>query len=282
MRRVRVAMLGVLLIALLGFPATAGAATGDLVFYSGLSGDAEVPSVDTDGTGSVYVIVNAARTKLTYVATFRGLSGPVVAAHIHFGASDVAGPVIIPLRAGRSPMIGTLYASNLTPAGGIDTFAEAITAMLAGDTYVNLHTAANPPGEVRGQLKRRSGDRVFTGTLSGAAEVPAVSGEGTGSALVIVNNTGTKVTYVVTFRGLSGPVVAAHIHLGDPSVSGPVVLPLRAGRSPMVGTLYAANVTPAGDVANLADLIAAMRGFRTYVNLHTAANPAGEVRANLR
>ena len=122
--------------------------------YGGaLAGANEVPPVDSDGTGSTFVIVNGTGNKLTYVVTYRGLSGPVVASHIHIGAVDVSGPVIIPLKTGPTPMVGTLYAANLTPAGGIDNFAEAIAAIRAGNTYVNLHTAANPPGEVRAQLR---------------------------------------------------------------------------------------------------------------------------------
>jgi hypothetical protein len=281
-KRVPAAVLAALLLAALALPTTAVAASGDVVLYGVLSGAAEVPAVQTDGAGSVYVIVNSARTKLTYVVTYRGLSGAVAAAHIHLGAAGVAGPIIIPLKPGRSPMIGTLYAANLSPAGDVHTFADAIASMRAGRTYVNLHTAAHPGGEVRAQLRLRAGDRVYGGALSGAAEAPAVTTDGTGSAFVIVNSAGNKLSYVVTYRGLSGPVAASHIHLGAAGVAGPIIIPLMPGPSPMIGTLYAANLTPAGGVTNFAQALAAIRGGMTYVNLHTAAHPGGEVRAQLR
>ena len=282
MRRVQAVLLGVLLIAALGFPATAAAASGDMVFYGALSGGAEVPPVTTEATGSAYVIVNRARTKLTYVVTYRGLSGPLVAAHIHVAPAGEAGPIVMPLRAGRSPMIATLYEANVTPAGGVETFDDLVDAMIAGRTYVNLHTAANPPGELRAQLRFRPSDRVYGGPLSGAAEVPPVTTEATGGAYVIVNGAGNKLTYVVTYRGLSGPVVAAHIHVAPAGAAGPIILPLRAGPTPMVGTLYASNLTPAGGIDNLAEALDAIGDGGTHVNLHTAANPPGEVRAQLR
>jgi hypothetical protein len=281
-RRVRVALLGALLVAALAIPATTSAAAGDMVFYGAFSGEAEVPAVETEATGSIYVIVNAARTKLTYVATFRGLSGPVVASHLHVGATGEAGPVVLPLNSGRSPMIATKYAANVTPAGGVEDFGDLVDAMRSGRIYANLHTAANPPGEIRAQLRFMSGDRVYSGALSGAAENPPVATDGTGSAYAILNAAETRLTYFVTYRGLSGPVVAAHIHLAPVGSNGPIIIPLKAGPSAMVGSLYAADVTPAGGVDNLSEAFDAIRAGDTYVNLHTSANPGGEVRAQLR
>jgi hypothetical protein len=49
-------------------------------------------------------------------------------------------------------MVGTLTAANFTPSGAITTFAQAVAAIQAGNTYFNIHTAANPGGEVRGQI----------------------------------------------------------------------------------------------------------------------------------
>ena len=89
---------------------------------------------------------------ITYTVTYAGLTGDVVAAHIHVGDLKTAGPIILPLKVGPSPMTGTLTAADLKAAGGVNTFADAVAAIRAGNTYVNLHTAAHPGGEVRGQL----------------------------------------------------------------------------------------------------------------------------------
>jgi hypothetical protein len=81
---------------------------------------------------------------LKWKLTYSGLSGPAGAAHIHLGKRGVAGNVLVPLCAGncKSGMTGTAKISS------------AIVADLeAGKTYVNVHTAKNPAGEIRGQVK---------------------------------------------------------------------------------------------------------------------------------
>ena len=79
------------------------------------------------------------RWKLTY----SHLSGAGIAAHIHSGAKRKAGPVLVPL-------CGPCAA---TSAGTVkNVSAAAIKALKNGDTYVNVHTAKNPDGEIRGQI----------------------------------------------------------------------------------------------------------------------------------
>jgi hypothetical protein len=82
-------------------------------------------------------------TTLTYTLTFTHLTGPATAAHIH-------GP------AGRHVAAGVLVAlcgPCTSPAGGTATLTQAqIDQMNAGKTYVNVHTAKNPNGEIRGQI----------------------------------------------------------------------------------------------------------------------------------
>jgi hypothetical protein len=81
---------------------------------------------------------------LKWTLTFNNLSGAAVAAHIHSGKRNVAGPVIVALcGAGcKSPISGATLVS-----------AAVIKELQSGDTYVNVHTAKNPGGEVRGQVK---------------------------------------------------------------------------------------------------------------------------------
>ncbi len=99
-----------------------------------------------------------------------------------------------------------------------------------------------------------------------AVKAPAAKGSFTGTL------TGTKLTWSLSFRKLTGPATAAHIHLGRPGKAGPVVVPLCGPcTSGMKGsaTLTAAQVK-------------AVLGGGTYVNVHTAKNPAGEIRGGLR
>ena len=81
-------------------------------------------------------------TTLTWKLTFSHLSGAATAAHIHSGAKRKAGPVIVPL-------CGPCTA---TSAGKAKVSAAVVKALQGKDTYVNVHTAKNPGGEIRGQI----------------------------------------------------------------------------------------------------------------------------------
>jgi hypothetical protein len=78
--------------------------------------------------------------------TFRGLTGKATAAHVHLAAKGRPGPVALPVCGPcRSGVRGSARASNKT-----------VRALLAGRAYVNVHTARNPAGEIRGQIRRGS------------------------------------------------------------------------------------------------------------------------------
>ena len=86
---------------------------------------------------------NAKGGVLTWKLTFSNLTGPATAAHIHKGKAGVAGPVIVPLCGPcKSGQTGTVKIS------------KAVIAALEGhNTYVNVHTAKNQGGEIRGAVK---------------------------------------------------------------------------------------------------------------------------------
>ncbi|MBI2762315.1 MAG: CHRD domain-containing protein [Chloroflexi bacterium] len=277
--RSRLIVLGVIGLVALTAPAALAANPPTAAFGGAVSGPQEVPAVVTTATGEATVVISADNTTIWYVVNYGGLSGALAAAHIHVGAAGANGGVILPLAASASPMVGTLTASSFAASGAITTFAEAVAAIKAGGTYVNLHTAANPGGEIRGQVTAK-GNAHF-GTLSGAQEVPAVTTAGTGTAWVVVSSDGSTLTYYVAYSGLSGAPAAAHIHLGAAGANGGVMLPLVTGPTPMTGTLTAANLTPIGSVTDMAGAVAAIAAGNAYVNVHTAANPGGEVRAQL-
>ena len=101
------------------------------------------------GTFSAGLTRTGTRGTLAWRLTFRGLTGPAAAAHIHVAKPGVAGPVAVALCGPcRSGARGTARLK-----------ARTMTALLAGHTYVNVHTARNPAGEIRGQV-RKSGKPV--------------------------------------------------------------------------------------------------------------------------
>lgn len=279
MRNTRVAAV-VAGLALLALPSAVSAVDPTQPAYGGpLTGAQENPAVATAATGQGTAVISADGSAITYIVTYSGLSGTVNAAHIHPGAAGSNGGVILPLTVGPSPMTGTLTAADFAASGSVTTFAQAVAAIRAGTTYFNLHTSANPGGEIRGQIMP-AGDAYFA-DLTGAQENPAVNGAGTGNGIAVISADASTITYRVAFSGLTGTVNAAHIHTGAVGTNGGVILPLTVGPSPMVGTLTSTNFAASGPVTTFAEAIAAIRGGTTYFNLHTSANPGGEVRGQI-
>lgn len=145
-----------------GMP-TARAQTGTAV-TARLSGAAEVPPVSTQAEGDFEGRFDPATRTLRYKITYKGLSGPATGAHIHGPAmpGQNAG-VVVPFQSAASPISGE---AMLTEAQAAD--------LTAGKLYVNVHTAANPNGEVRGQLQSTgAGASAAASATGGTVEPPA-------------------------------------------------------------------------------------------------------------
>lgn len=131
------------LILLIAFLMVGGAQAATKVFKAAMDGASEVPPTASTGTGAATVTLDTATRKLTWDVTYSGLTGPAMAAHIH-GPADPgknAGVVV--------PLTGSLK----SPIKGAKVLTSAQVADLeAGKYYVNIHTAVNKGGEIRGQL----------------------------------------------------------------------------------------------------------------------------------
>ena len=110
-----------------------------------LDGKSETPPNTSAGTGKADIDYDAATKKLSWTLTYSGLSGPATAAHFHGPAEPGknAGVAVAIPNAGTSPVTGS---ATLTDAQAAD--------LEAGKYYVNIHTAANPGGEIRGQVTK--------------------------------------------------------------------------------------------------------------------------------
>src|SRR6478736_5104477 len=108
-----------------------------------LDGKAEVPANTSTGKGTADIDYDAATKKMSWKLTYSGLSGPATAAHFHG-----------PAEAGKNAGVAIPNATS-SPAEGSATLTDAQAAdLMAGKYYVNVHTAANPGGEIRGQVTK--------------------------------------------------------------------------------------------------------------------------------
>jgi hypothetical protein len=117
-----------------------------VTFKADLKGSTEVPPNQATGSGTVTVDYDPATKQLTWSGSYSGLTGPATAAHIH-------GPAEVGKNAGVVMWISEKGSPFPSPFKGSATLTDAQAADLqAGLYYVNIHTAANPGGELRGQL----------------------------------------------------------------------------------------------------------------------------------
>ena len=206
-----------------------------------LSGANEVPAVTTTAKGTAIGNYNKTSKLLALTVAYEGLTPTIW--HIHNGSSGIAGPVIF--------NFGAIVPSPLAYATPLALAADQETNLLAGNNYVNIHSAKNPTGEIRGQL-----------ALTPSAAQGSVSGK--------FNNSTKILTVQVSYLGLTPTIW--HIHKGAAGVAGPVVFDL--GKTFVSPFSYS---TAALDAAQEADLKSGLY----YVNIHSAAAPGGEIRGQL-
>jgi CHRD domain len=114
-------------------------------FTVDLTGAAQVPAVQTGGSGKADLTFDAATRVVTWTITYSGLSGPATMAHFHGPAAAAANAAVViwlTQKGGAvdSPIKGE---ATLTP--------EQATQFAAGQWYINVHTKDHPGGEIRGQ-----------------------------------------------------------------------------------------------------------------------------------
>ena len=136
----RSGLLSVVLAACVMFASPALAET--ISFKAELKASEAVPPNDSKATGTVTATYDTASKKLTWKGNYSGLTGPATMAHFHGPAEPGKNAgVAVPSTPSTSPFENS---ANLTDAQAAD--------LMAGRWYVNVHTAAHPGGEIRGQL----------------------------------------------------------------------------------------------------------------------------------
>ncbi len=282
-----------------------------LSFRPALSPANEVsPVTDVDAQATALITLNVNRDDAGKIVSgaatfdvdyqFPG-SVTIVGMHIHHAAAGVNGPVVIssgianPITNSRGR--GTIF--RIAEIPGTDaTGLAALEGLMTNPSeyYVNIHTSTHPAGVMRGQLQKDV--LTFLSHLRGNEEVPPVSTSGSADVLTTVrvsrndagNITGGKVDFAASYRfDAAVTLVGFHIHNGNIGVSGPVVISsgLGGGDNSVTSQSGSGSFTREVSIDSsnttalsaLNGLFVAPRSY--YVNIHTAVNPAGTVRAQL-
>ena len=235
----------------------------DFHFKASLSGAEVVPAVNTPAIGIASFDLHKDYMYLGIKVQVTGLSGPVTTAQLHYGAPQVNGPEVA--------WLDSFIDGNTIICEIPDSIF--IYDLLAGNIYININTAANPIGEVRGQIYLQS-DFAFDVWLDGAQEVPPTLSGSSGSGSITFSPGLDTVYYDVVYDTLLGAPTVAHFHDGAPGVSGP----------PLVDVTSSINGNHLQGMATSlpSDFVAKCLRGDIYLNIHSAAFPTGEIRGQVR
>lgn len=239
------------------------AENGQMMYAAILSGSDVVPPVLTDGQGLVTFLLSEDRQDVFIHGAFTNLSSPITACHLHLGTADTSGPVIIDL----TPMVTGNRISGAVPVPAFILFQLAIS----GDVYVDVETEFYPDGEIRGELVWMA-EIILPVIADAANEIPPVNLNASGLGALRISQNFSVLEYQLQPIGLSGPAIAAHIHSGDETMNGPVIATLNTG------DFITGVITDPDKILEI--LLEAFTGG-AYINVHTAANPTGEIRGQL-
>lgn len=237
---------------------------GFVVTIDALAAGQEVPATASTGSGAVAATVNTTSGTAEFHINALGVDD-AIAAHIHQAYAGVNGPIAIGLNQNATgPGHWSASAVTLT--------ADQLTALRGGALYANVHTPALPAGAIRGQLVPDHVSLVFT-TLDGQQEAPPVTTSATGLAATTVDRSASTLTIHVNTNGVDD-AVQAHVHRGARGVAGPVEIGLTQDAA------VVSHWSAVGAPLTAGQLEAFLAG-ELYANVHTPANPNGEIRGQI-
>ncbi|HEX9656533.1 MAG TPA: CHRD domain-containing protein [Bacteroidota bacterium] len=258
-------------------------AHGQIHFTATLDGTQEVPPVVTTASGTGSFTLSDDFTQLKWVVSYQGLSGTLTAGgHFHVGQIGVNGPVVKNIASGGDPASNTISGTWTSSDATQPLTPALVESLLTGRMYVNFHTAANPGGEIRGQVNLAT-SLHFTANLTGAQENPPITTTAGGTGSFVLNPQRTEVQWVVTYRDLSGTLTAGgHFHVADSGRNGPIVKNIASGGDPASNTI--SGVWASTDVSQplTPALVDSLIVGKLYVNFHTATNPGGQIRGQVK
>lgn len=221
------------------------------------------PRTNSTATGTGQLTFNLVTGTVTGGVTLSGITATL--AHIHSAIAGTNGPILVDfVQSGTDPNRWD------AEAGGVLT-ADQVNALLAGQLYVNVHSAAFPGGEIRGQIKPQ-GVSVAMAELSGDSVVPPVTNTATGFAAMTVTPNNATVHVQTTEVD---DATEAHVHnaLAGENAAAPLFTLMKDPTAPSHWLLEQQSITQADRDALTND--------RLYVDVHTPGSPSGALRGQL-
>ncbi|MCH7496108.1 MAG: CHRD domain-containing protein, partial [Candidatus Marinimicrobia bacterium] len=236
-------------------------------FLAFINGGNHSPPITSIGSGLAFITLNSDQTQLEYDITISQITPTV--AHFHNAGAGISAGVVKTLDFVDGHARGIWSATD----GSQPLTSLLVEELLSGRLYVNVHTTANPGGEIRGQVRTFSG---FNAQLSGSQTVPAVASlaSGTLTSTLFYTDSGAVLEYDITVEGLT--MTASHFHAGAAGETGGVIKTITFDGNSATGIWTANDAQPLTD-----DIVDMIRSGGVYVNIHTSANPGGEIRGQL-
>jgi hypothetical protein len=222
-----------------------------------------VPAPASAGSGIAHLSVNLGSGALSGSVVLSSLTATAVTLNQAFAGDH--GAILVTLSPGGNT------AGWEVPAGALLT-AEQVTALLQGGLYITAGTAANPNGELRGQIAPTNVTVIFS-ALNGAQEVPSVASNAAGVAATTVDTVANTLTVHVHATGVDD-ASAAEVDEGAAGATGPQLTALTRD-----------DVDPGHWSTQLVEMsaadIAACKANNCYVNVMTPADPHGAIRGQI-
>ena len=242
----------------------------DLVIFDfPVDTDQVVNALELDGAtpeGSALVTFDPLTRRLMWVITYEGLTGAPTKMHFH-GRAAAGQATGVDLGIGTFDENGSEGAATLT--------AEQADSLMGGLWYLNIHTAANGAGEIRGQVVREPGVYATSFPISVdqvVNDLDVVGATPCGKGVVTYRADSNLLKWHATFAGLTGSPTKMHFH-------GPAMPGEATGVDLGIGDFD--DDSSSGSAVLSAEQAADMRTGFWYLNIHTAANPAGEIRGQV-
>jgi len=223
------------------------------------------PRTNSTATATGQLTFNLLTGAVSGGFTLSGIAATV--AHIHTGIAGTNGPVIVDfLQSGADP-----NRWDVEPGGALT--ADQVDALLAGQLYVNVHSAAHPGGEIRGQIKPQDISVALAG-LDGSNVVPPATNTADGFAAMTVNGATSTATVHVQTTGVDD-ATEAHVHnapAGE-NASAPLLTLMKDPALASHWSLEQQSITQADRDA--------LANNTLYVDVHTPSAPNGALRGQL-